>query len=183
MRAMLRNCGILVAQLPSGEVEEDRFEVGAAEGEIFEVEARGGGGVEEAGEIGGVVDGELGGGVLEGAAMGGGPDGECWGRVTEAGDHLCGGGETVLDEGLVGVEGDDAPVVDDGDAVGEALGLFHVVGGVNDGHAAVAQGLNHLEDAIAGLWIDADGGLVHEDKARLMNEAGGHVEAALHSAG
>ena len=46
-----------------------------------------------------------------------------------------------------------------------------------------AKGFNHLEDAVARLGIDADGGLVHEHQARMVDEAGSHVEASLHAAG
>ena len=80
-------------------------------------------------------------------------------------------------------EGDDAAVVDDGDAIAEPLRLFHVVRGVDDRGARAAQGLDHFEDAVARLRIDADGRLVHEHDPGPMDDAGGHVEAALHAAG
>jgi hypothetical protein len=57
-------------------LEKDGFEVGSAEGEIFKLEARGGGGFEKPRKIGGVVDGELRGGIDEGTAVGGCPAGE-----------------------------------------------------------------------------------------------------------
>ena len=114
----------------------------------------------------------------------------CWtqdamacGIAAEAGRDPGAGAECAANQFLIGAFGDDAAMVDDGDAVAEALGLFHVVGGVEDGHAFGAQGLDHLKDAIARLRIDADGGLVHEHQARAVDDAGGHVEAALHAAG
>ena len=56
-------------------------------------------------------------------------------------------------------------------AVAEALGFFHVVRGVDDGGAFVAQAFDHLEDAVARLRIDAHGGLVEQHKARAMDES------------
>jgi hypothetical protein len=47
----------------------------------------------------------------------------------------------------------------------------------------VAQFFDHFEDVIARLRIDADGGLIHQDQFGMVDEAGGHVEAALHASG
>jgi hypothetical protein len=49
----------------------------------------------------------------------------------KAGEDLTAGGEGLLNEGLMSAEGYDAPIVDNGDAIAKALGLFHVVGRLN----------------------------------------------------
>src|SRR5689334_6817063 len=54
------------------------------------------------------------------------------------------------------VERQQLAVVDDRDAIAEALGLLHVVRGVDDGLALVAQGEEAVEDRVARLRIDAD---------------------------
>ena len=74
-------------------------------------------------------------------------------------------------------------LVDDADTVAEALGLLHVVGRVEDGHAALAQRVDRLEDGVAALRVDADGGLVEHQQLRLMQQTDADVEAALHAAG
>ncbi len=74
-------------------------------------------------------------------------------------------------------------MIDDGDAIAKPLGFFHVVRGVDDGGACGAQGFNHFEDAIARLRIDADGRFVHQHNTGPMDDAGSHVEPALHAAG
>ncbi len=87
------------------------------------------------------------------------------------------------DQVLDRVEGDDAPLVHDGHAVAEELDLLHVVAGVDDRHAALAvEAHNRLKDIVARLGVDADGGLVQEEEAWLVEEAGGDVHAALHAA-
>ena len=72
--------------------------------------------------------------------------------------------------------------VDDGDAIAEALGFFHVVGRVDDGAALAVQRFDVLEDLVARLRIDADRGLVEQQQVRLVHERGGEVEAPLHAA-
>jgi len=74
-------------------------------------------------------------------------------------------------------------VIDDADGVAEALGFFHVMRGVDDGRAFGAEGLDHFEDAVTGLRIDAYCGLVEHNEAGAMNEACCHIEPALHTSG
>ncbi len=79
--------------------------------------------------------------------------------------------------------GNESPLVDDADAVGQLLGLLHVVSGIEDGHTAVAQLTHHVENAPAALRVDAHRRLVHEQQLRLVEQAGGDVDAPLHAAG
>ncbi len=111
------------------------------------------------------------------------PDGCTLYGGTEPHQHVAAVAEGLLHQLFLSPLGDDLAMIDDGDRVAQALGLFHVVRGVNDGGAFVAQTLDHFEDAVAGLRIDAHGGLVEQDEARTMDEAGRHVEAAPHAAG
>src|SRR5688572_26364841 len=79
--------------------------------------------------------------------------------------------------------GDDRAVVHDRDAVAQRLDLLHVVAGVEHGHAVVAQRAHGLEDVVAALRIDADGGLVEDEQLGAVEDTGGEVEPALHPAG
>ena len=78
---------------------------------------------------------------------------------------------------------DDVAMIDDGDAIAEALGFFHVMRGVDDRSALAAQFLDHFENTVARLRIDAHGGLVEQHHARAMHQPGRHVEAPPHAAG
>ena len=71
------------------------------------------------------------------------------------------------DELLRGAERDDAAVVDDRDAVAEPLRLFHVVRRVEERDAPALQLADHGVDPLAGLRIDAHGGLVQQEHARV----------------
>ena len=94
--------------------------------------------------------------------------------VSTAGSRLYEAGERVA--------GDDLAVVDDDDAVAQALGLFHVVRGVEQRLAATAQRLEVVEDGVAALRIDADGRLVEDQDVGIVDQRGGDVEAPLHAA-
>ena len=55
--------------------------------------------------------------------------------VFESRQHLAARRESVVHQFILGPQGDDASVIDDGDSIAQPLGLFHVVRGVNDGHS------------------------------------------------
>jgi len=79
---------------------------------------------------------------------------------------------------------DELAVVDYADAVGNAVGLIHVVGGEEDGHPfRLVHSLDVVPELIAGLWVEAEGGLVEEQDSRGMEKAAGDFETALHAAG
>src|SRR5262249_29329743 len=63
-----------------------------------------------------------------------------------------------------GPDGHDASLVHNGDPVAETLGLFHVVGGVEDGLSLPGQLADRVEDLVARLRIDARGGLVQQQE-------------------
>src|SRR5690606_25920563 len=85
--------------------------------------------------------------------------------------------EEVVDGPL----GEEAALVDDPHAVAEALGFLHVVRGVDDGRAAALEVEDGVENGVARLGIDADGGLVEEEELRVVDEGDGEVEPALHA--
>ena len=79
--------------------------------------------------------------------------------------------------------GDDPPVVDDPDAVGEHVGLLEVLRREEDGDALLArEPLDLGPERAAALRVEARRRLVEEQHARLVHEREREVEAALHAA-
>ena len=83
--------------------------------------------------------------------------------------------EAQIDPGLlahqadqlgVRAQGDELALVDDGDMVGELCGFFHVVRGIEHGHALAVELFDVIQDVAAALGIDAHGGLIHDDHLR-----------------
>ncbi len=87
------------------------------------------------------------------------------------------------DEAGRGVDVDDAAVLDDGDSIAEALGLFHEVGGEEDGFAAVANAAYQIPNRPARLGVEASSELVEEDDFRVVDEGHGDEESLLLAAG
>ncbi len=79
--------------------------------------------------------------------------------------------------------GDDPAGVDDRDPGAEGLGLLHVVSGVNHGHPLVPEPGQAVEDHLAGLGVDPDGGLVQKEEPGMVDQSGGEIGPPLHSAG
>jgi hypothetical protein len=78
--------------------------------------------------------------------------------------------------------GDDVAVIDDGQPLAQSLGLFHVVGGVEDAGAGLRLRAHQVEQAHAALRIDADRGLVEQQHFGPMHDAAGEIEAPPHAA-
>ena len=77
------------------------------------------------------------------------------------------------------VQGDDAALVHDGDAVAELLGLVEVVGGEQDRHARPGpQAGDEVEQLVADARVEADGGLVEEQHLRVGDQRPGDLEPA-----
>ena len=87
------------------------------------------------------------------------------------------------DELLRGAEGDDAAMIHDGDAVAEALGLLHVMGGEDDGAAGLLELVDQVPEMAAGLGVEAGGGLVEKEQFRVAHQGAGHGQALLLAAG
>ena len=121
--------------------------------------------------------------VFECATAFHGPRGRILNGGGEAHEHVATAAERLRDQIFFGTLRYHMAMIDDGDGIAEALGFFHVVGGVYDGSAFGAQFLDHLENAVAGLRIDAHGRLVEQHDARAVHQAGSHIEPAPHAAG
>src|SRR5690606_1812878 len=78
---------------------------------------------------------------------------------------------------------DDAGAVHDEDAIAELGGFFHVVGGQEHGDALSLEGAEALPEELAGLRVEARGGLVEDEELGTADEGAGHGQPALHAAG
>src|ERR1700680_1887851 len=79
--------------------------------------------------------------------------------------------------------GDDLAVIDDGDAVGDALGFFHVMGGEEDGDLLLLVEFRYVSpQLVAGLRVQADRGLIEEDDLGRMQKTARDLQAPPHSA-
>ncbi len=67
--------------------------------------------------------------------------------------------------------------------VGELLGLFHVMCGVEDGHPLRVQFLDIVQDVSPALRVDSHGWLIHDDDRRFVHQGCPDIDAALHSSG
>jgi hypothetical protein len=81
-----------------------------------------------------------------------------------------------------GALGDEPPVVDDADAVGELVGFLEVLRGEEDRHAELVVEPPHLlPHAGAADGIESGGGLVEEQDVGVVHERGGEVEPPAHA--
>src|SRR4051794_10947641 len=79
---------------------------------------------------------------------------------------------------------DEVAVVDDRQALAVALGLLHQVRGDDDRRArALAQRMEALPHQPSRRRVQADGGLVEEQHARVVEQRAGDLQAAQHAAG
>src|SRR5690606_40415895 len=78
---------------------------------------------------------------------------------------------------------DDGALVDDRDVAAQLLGLFQVMGGEDDGHPLAVELGDEVPHRAAQLDVDAGGGLVEDQQARLVDQRAGDHQAALHAAG
>ena len=79
--------------------------------------------------------------------------------------------------------GDDLTVIDDGEAIAEALGFIHVVSGEQDGATLLLEGADDVPELAAALGIESGGGLVEKKDARIADQSGGNGQALLLAAG
>jgi hypothetical protein len=73
--------------------------------------------------------------------------------------------------------------VEDGDAVGELVGLVQVLRRQQHRGGVVDQVPHHLPEVVAAVGVEAGGGLVQEQHPGVADQAGGEVEAVAHAPG
>ena len=105
-------------------------------------------------------------GQVGGAACGGQPEGDP------------GRGAVALAQRRGGAVGDDAPAGEHDDAVGQALGLAHVVRGEEDRPAPGAQAGDELPRRAAGGGVEPGRRLVEEQQLGIADQGEREVEAA-----
>ena len=67
-------------------------------------------------------------------------------------------------------------------AVGQRLGLLHVVGGEHNGHAALKTA-DQVPQLTAGQHVKAQGGLIQKENFRVGDQRHGDAETPLPAAG
>ena len=82
-----------------------------------------------------------------------------------------------------GALGDDEPVVDHRDGVGQRVGLVEVLRGEQHGGAVGDERADDVPHAQPAGGVEPGGRLVEEQHRRARHQAGGEVEAAAHAAG
>ncbi len=119
--------------------------------------------------------------VVPGASAQGGGGGPVGGRVGEPQPDVSAGHDPLQ---LLGAAlGRDPPAVEDGDAVGQLVGLLQVLGGEEDGDAVGHQLADDPPHGVARTRVETRGRLVEEDDPRAADQRHGDVEAAFHAAG
>ena len=78
---------------------------------------------------------------------------------------------------------DDPPLRDHDDAVGQPLGLFHVVRGEQHGLAQAAEAFDEIPRGAAGRRVESGRGLVEEHELRVADERERQIEPPLLAAG
>ena len=77
----------------------------------------------------------------------------------------------------------DAAVIHDRQALAKALRFVHEMGGQEDGLALGDELPEPVPDQVPRLGIEAGGGLIQEQKVRIVDQRAGERQAPLHSAG
>ena len=169
----------------SGQMKEDRLQIGLFDLDSGDIEAGAGGGAEDGSQTGSGILDQQDDAVLVGGrfrhAVGSGQDPHHFEDGPVASDRdpvLLPDHQHQLPPGAFG---HDLALIDDPHPVAQALGFFHVVGRVEDGHALGGELLDRLEDRVAGLGIDPDRRLVEDEELGAVKEADGDVEPALHA--
>ncbi len=72
--------------------------------------------------------------------------------------------------------GDNLSVVNDGEAIAQTFGLFHIVRGQQHGAAAFLKSANNVPKLAAALGIESGGGLVQKQDLRIAHQGGGYGE-------
>ena len=82
-----------------------------------------------------------------------------------------------------GAAGDDLAVVDDGDLVGQLVGLLEVLGREQERRALADEAADDVPHAEPAARVEAGRRLVQEQQPRPADQRAGEVEPAAHAAG
>jgi len=82
----------------------------------------------------------------------------------------------AFDQFSGGAFSDDLAMIDNGEAVAEALGLVHVMRGEEHSAASLLKGADDLPELAAALGIEAGGGLVEKENFWIADQSGGDCE-------
>ena len=178
--------------MAAGEADEDIFEAGLPGGEMQQSGSSPGDGLEESrnGDVG-LAHGEGDEAVIRARVFDAGkgaPGFEVAVRRSTGVAERDGKFDNVLAAQALDQIGrrslsDDLAVVDDGEAVAEALGFVHVMRGEKHGAAAALELADDLPQLAAALGIETGGRLVEEENARIGDERRGDGQALALSAG
>src|SRR5437660_4451063 len=91
------------------------------------------------------------------------------------------GDRQQLVQSLQRVVGNHLPVIDDHNAVAEALSLFHIVRRVDEGFATLLQSFEIVKDGIAALRINADGRLIEQKNLWIVKQGRRQIQTPLHA--
>src|SRR5260370_11414145 len=75
--------------------------------------------------------------------------------------------------------GDNLPMVDDDDALGQGIGFFQVVGSQNDRFTLRDLVMDLLPEVAARLHIESRGGFVEKEHVWIADKGEGEVDALL----
>ncbi|OPZ79610.1 MAG: hypothetical protein BWY79_00357 [Actinobacteria bacterium ADurb.Bin444] len=84
---------------------------------------------------------------------------------------------------LVSALGDHLSVIHDADPIGEFLGFGHIVGGIEDGHALVAEIKDGVQNGPAALGVDSHRGLIEVKGLGPVQQSHTDVDATFHASG
>ena len=83
---------------------------------------------------------------------------------------------------VAGAFGDEPARIDNPDPRAQTLRFLHVVGGVKNRGARVAQALDQIENRAAALRVDADCRLIEDQQLGSMQNSAREIQASLHPA-
>src|ERR1700693_3986897 len=108
-------------------MQEDRFQIGFPQRDVYEFMSGLGSGVEQSSDFSRMLNGEPCRTVVEESAAFSHPNKAALVRIPESGNDLAAGRKSVVHKLLLGPHGNDAPVINDGNSIAQPFRLFHVV--------------------------------------------------------
>ena len=78
---------------------------------------------------------------------------------------------------------DDLSVIDDHNPIASLLGFVQMMGCKQDGGTQTVQFIEHIEDPLAALGVDSDGGFIEQQQTRLVHYPAGDIDTSFHASG